>query len=735
MREVISKKMISIPTISPIKFVFIATFAPLFLLYFATSPATVYWQDSGIYLSGVKTLGVIYPPGYPLYVFFGYLWTGILGIIFSDTISFAKSLHSFSGLFGGLGSAIVSVTVYKMVDYFDHQAHKSNKKHTHIPTNIKMLISITTGLANGLSYSLWSQSINSEVYSMASFFASLLFLISFLLISQDSTQKPKKKSAHRVSSANEISIFIQKMKSVFLKKRSDQQTDENKIFTNKLLLYSYFAILGLSFANHPLSALIIPPTIYLLYTIRKTAGPFNIKLLANLLFILSASTIIPYLYLPLRSSSDTVLVWNKIDSVKSFIDHLTGAEYFSQETSLTIFDTNKFVSFFELFLHELLVAGIVLFALGIKNVYRSDRKIKSFANFGILFSAIIYITVLFYERGTEYNFWLIPSYNFVYIIVGVGFYALATKYRKMILFSGVISIIFPLLIYNLPFNNKSAYTLPQEFGINILKNLPPNSILITVGDQDSAITKYLQLVENYRKDIVLLRPDDFQQYWRLELIQESYPELFIPDETNFRSTPISENNTLALIHSFLEMNIERKNIYLIQRNLLDIPINMQFVPAGTLWRVSPEDDPAINLSYWDYKFDNPSRYELPEKNEASRRIYNEFGNFVGLKRQKYSEEAKNFELQARKNLADHFIGAYQDGQTVIVINNEGKAEYYKDEILLLRAIEAYGSMAEIDSSFFRADVWLNKAFALEKLGKIEESRKLINEVSFRENTF
>ena len=38
----------------------------------------MYWQDAGIYLSAIKTLGVAYPPGFPLYVMGGWLWAQVI---------------------------------------------------------------------------------------------------------------------------------------------------------------------------------------------------------------------------------------------------------------------------------------------------------------------------------------------------------------------------------------------------------------------------------------------------------------------------------------------------------------------------------------------------------------------------------------------------------------------------------------------------------------------------------
>ena len=46
-----------------------------FSLSLSTIGRQVYWQDSGIFLSAVKDLGILYPPGFILYVVLCKLWT------------------------------------------------------------------------------------------------------------------------------------------------------------------------------------------------------------------------------------------------------------------------------------------------------------------------------------------------------------------------------------------------------------------------------------------------------------------------------------------------------------------------------------------------------------------------------------------------------------------------------------------------------------------------------------
>ena len=73
--------------------IFLSVFIPVYLVYGLTWPPTLYWQDAGIYLSAIKTLGVAYPPGFPLYTMLGFVWTKLIPLG-----NFTQKVHAFSAL-------------------------------------------------------------------------------------------------------------------------------------------------------------------------------------------------------------------------------------------------------------------------------------------------------------------------------------------------------------------------------------------------------------------------------------------------------------------------------------------------------------------------------------------------------------------------------------------------------------------------------------------------------------
>src|SRR3989304_5555668 len=102
--------------------IFTTIFIPTYILYLKTMPSTVFWQDSGIYLAGLFHFGIIYPPGFPLYMLLGVFWLKILSFLPTVvlarggfTLSFAQQVHAFSGLWGAGAATLVGLAVYEII--------------------------------------------------------------------------------------------------------------------------------------------------------------------------------------------------------------------------------------------------------------------------------------------------------------------------------------------------------------------------------------------------------------------------------------------------------------------------------------------------------------------------------------------------------------------------------------------------------------------------------------------
>lgn len=669
-----------------------AVFVPIFALYAYTAPSTVYWQDSGIYLFGVRTLGIIYPPGYPLYLILALVWTKVFSVLM-PFVPFTKAVHILSGFFGAATSLIIALSVLETLGWTSKIVAKRNKK-LNLPSNrVNFLIAVSLGISSGLSYSLWSQSINSEVYSLAGLFSAAIFYFVFKVI-----------------------------------RNVQGKAHVNRIYMLVLLLFVFW---GLSFSNHPMVVLFTVPIFYLLFNLRllplQQYFQPGVWLRIILTFLFLATVF--YLYLPIRSAAVPLFEWSKINSFTSLINHIIGKQYFIGESSLKFIDMEKIISFPRLFFEEYFVAGGVLVFAGLYYLWKEGRYTRIIAQFTIILGLAFYLILNFYGQGTEYNYWLIPFYVMSYVIAGVGLWYVMLKIeKKSYLYAIIIALLLPQLFINLKYNNRRDYVLAQEFGKNILFPLPEGAILFTLGDQDSAITSHLQVVENFRPDIAVIWSGSFNETWRIRKLENQYPEIGVPEVGDQKTLTMKQYK--EFIKEFLDTNIGERDIFLIQKTVIEIPEGYSLLPAGTLWKVV-KGEGGIDLSFWDYSFSDVDRYNHPERTEGSRKIRNNLGYTIGVERVKYSEEAKNFELQALKNLAELCSNRYKDNKMLKVVNEVGVAESWFGGQLLFCARDNYEKMFEVDPDFYREDIWEARAQIYRLLGNEEKYKEIHNEVLIR----
>jgi hypothetical protein len=123
----------------------------LFALYAATAPRTVALEDDGLFVMGAYYLGIGHPPGYPLFMMIGKLFT------FLPFGSVAYRVHLASALFGALTCGVLWLCARTLIE--------------------GRLPAYLAALGLGLSPVFWSQAIIAEVYTLNTFFFLTLTLL------------------------------------------------------------------------------------------------------------------------------------------------------------------------------------------------------------------------------------------------------------------------------------------------------------------------------------------------------------------------------------------------------------------------------------------------------------------------------------------------------------------------------------------------------------------------------
>lgn len=138
----------------------IALFAFTFLIYAFTSAHSVTFEDSGLFISAVRTLGLPQPPGYPVYMLLGHLFS------YLPFGSMAYRIHLLSNLCGAGAVLFLFLSLRKM--------------------RFALPVALTCAAALGLSDTFWSQSIVAEVYPLHILIYSALFYLTLRVVENPS---------------------------------------------------------------------------------------------------------------------------------------------------------------------------------------------------------------------------------------------------------------------------------------------------------------------------------------------------------------------------------------------------------------------------------------------------------------------------------------------------------------------------------------------------------------------
>ena len=136
--------------------VFFITFA----VYFSTMAPTVSFWDTGEFIATSHILGIPHPPGSPLFLLIGKLFTLIP---ISSDIAFRMNI--FSPL---ISAATISLLFLICNQFIDRLDSKDDVKH------FKMWSSLTASLTFAFTHSHWFNAVETEVYALSGFMTALV---------------------------------------------------------------------------------------------------------------------------------------------------------------------------------------------------------------------------------------------------------------------------------------------------------------------------------------------------------------------------------------------------------------------------------------------------------------------------------------------------------------------------------------------------------------------------------
>lgn len=512
------------------------------IVYIITLSPTVSFTDNGE-LAGVAYFsGIAHSSGYPLLSIISHLWTLIP---FGWTVVY--QLNVLSAVFAASSAVIFYYTIRLFLENLKilkitESSTKKTKKHKPQKTIeisdsplsgsiVIEIISIALAFSFAFSSLVWEQAVVFEVYPFQ-----------FLLIN--------------------LSLFL-------FFKGITSESGEKKFFMLSGLM------VGLSFANHLTTVLIIPAVTYLYFKTPGNKFDFSSARVKQMLFIMmmiiAGASI--YIYMPVRSMAEPDFNWGYVHrGFDKFLYHVQGKQYqvwmFSGMKTAWM-NLGKFISNIP---YNLGIIGIIAFFAGLYRLSKSYREFLWF--FVILIISCIIYSVNYSIHDIDVYFYL-AIYAMI-VISAAGFLLFAEKFDKL----KYAVILIPLINMGMNYseNDKSDNYLVYDYTRNVVDNLGRDAVIISAQwDYWVSAFWYLQKVENYRPDIVLIEKELLRRTWYPLQLNKWHPEqisqckrqldAYMIDLNKFESGmdaseyPAIQQSFTDLLKCFIESNIDKRPVY------------------------------------------------------------------------------------------------------------------------------------------------------------------------------
>ncbi len=444
-------------------------FLAVFAAYLWMLCPTVYWEDSGELIAAAHSLGIAHPPGHPLWV--------ILGRIFSSP-AFGRAAYKvnlLSAFFSSLTGLLIYFTVLVLLRSPPFEERSSaNRPLSHAVVRLSALSG-----ALGLSFSstFWFYSEIAEVYTLLGFFCSVLLLLTFL-------------------------------------RRAEG---------GPMLLIAFSYSLGLALTNNVIILALLPAFIYFLLA-QGSIQPSNHQTIHPsiypsilLAFLLGLSL---YLHLPIRSRLNPFVDWGKPQTLGNLIALVTAKEFAPQFLSLSLAapggPLKGLIDYLVGLPRQFGYLGFGLGILGGIAVLARERKILLFLAAGILLNVGFAVLA---GGGPDLPAYFVPSYVFFSVFVGVGAFELLRRLRGRVT-SVLVPISILILSTSLHFgqNNQRREWEALDYSRDLAQTVGPKGVLFTENTVDCFLLWYLQAVENgFPDQLAIYTPLLGEDWYREEL--------------------------------------------------------------------------------------------------------------------------------------------------------------------------------------------------------------------------
>jgi hypothetical protein len=543
-------------------YVALVVFAIVLAAYVETMPRSTPFWDAGEFIATSYILGIPHPPGTPLYVLLGRVFSLFPFANVATRINFMSALLSALAV---LFTFLVTVRLAKMS--FKIQGWKA------------WFAGIVTSFFTAFSTTFWANGTGAEVYPMASF-----VMVLTLWMGLRWWDALEKEHADRLLLA---------------------------------IAYIYSLCIGVA-----LMGLLAAPGIVLLVLLVNWRTFTKPKLIttACALFVLGVSV---HLYLLIRAHLNPIIneddpkTWHdlwlvlKRDQYKPGSIFVRRADFGFQVAMFWGYFSSQFAMWggkletLARYLPILLGAiGAYFHAIANKRTFAVILTIFLICSLGL----IIYLNFTDHEVR-ERDYFYVGAYHFFAIWMGIGAAGLLVRFLKatkeyvkhQALGVAAFSCLF-ILASVLPYfhshydQDLSKDRIARNFAYNMLVPLEKNAVIFTNGDNDTFPLWYIQEVEGVRKDVRVANLSLLRTPWYIKQLRDYEPKVPITLNDNqidglvpFRDSTgkVWQTNEI-MVHHIIKANNWQKPVYLAVTVPDQMSLDRQLILEGLVFRITPE---------------------------------------------------------------------------------------------------------------------------------------------------
>ncbi|PKL79064.1 MAG: hypothetical protein CVV25_09390 [Ignavibacteriae bacterium HGW-Ignavibacteriae-4] len=532
------------------------------LVYVLTLAPDVHFTDSGELASVATSLGIAHPTGYPLFTLVGYLWANILPW---------APIYNLN-LMAAFATAVSSMMLFLSLRILFAKFRLISKVAHHTSEIKNNLLALFISFGYSFALTTWQQATSVEVYSLQ-----LLLINTFIYIL---------------------------IKAYYSEEKSD-------IY----LILSGF-VLGLGFANHLTSFMLIPAGLIIFFS--KTKNMKSNSRYKLLLYVVGATLlgVLLYLYLPIRSAQSPMFNWGEVHrSFDKFMYHVTGAQYQVWMFSDSAASKENFKLFFELIPSQLTWIGVIFLFYGFYVMYRGSKTIF----WALISTAILCVLYSMNYSIHDIDSYFVTAYVVLFLIVGLAAKQLINYQVNLVYLFAFIPLF--NLYSHFETNDLSNDKTVSEYYRLVTESAEPNAIIISAQwDFWVSAFWYKDKIEGKRQDITLIEKELLRRTWYVNSLEKWYPdiqkqckseiELYQEQLEKFESDlpydgRLIQSRFVNMINTIIDQNYGKRPIYLtfdILQSDPDIAKNYVKVPEGFLVRLSKTED-NIRLDYSKFDLD------------------------------------------------------------------------------------------------------------------------------------